>query len=348
MPPRSAPLALFCVLATQGGCASKLDFDALSSEFGQRDAASEDSTRDASGLRPLDAGEAGPLEGPAVTGSTPEAGTPSSTDGGGDAQATELVPEPAMFSCAAVSPEPAFCDDFETPDSLNDWNGTIVDPLTPQPGGSLAADGVAARAGTRSLLATTAPDLVLCDDCGIHVLGRVLFFELVGPQRVRIDFDLRVEAIDSVPSRRIALFQFVLGTPENGVSQHTLQLESLGKTIKSGFVEFETEPVLAGATELPASASAPESFKAGPALDEWVHVRYELDAVDSSGPGNSAHVEVGPTVLFDGPLWFPLHYREPTLELGVPFVDFAGFGADDRSNGWRVRYDNVLVRIEPR
>jgi hypothetical protein len=78
-------------------------------------------------------------------------------------------------------------------------------------------------------------------------------------------------------------------------------------------------------------------------------VTYALDALDSKGSGNTLTLTVGKVELADGgPLRFGLRYRDPILQLGVPFVDASGFGAGESNEGWQVRYDNVLVRIEPR
>jgi hypothetical protein len=345
----------------QLGCASRLDFDAVA---GGTDAGDTASGADAtaameSGTSPSSDDAGGVPDGnrpgepsPAETG-VPARADASATDSGSSLAEAALPtsdagPNPAMFSCGSVKPAPVFCDDFEGAEALSTWGPVVVEPTLPQPAGSIGVDDRAARAGRGSLLAVVDPAIPVCAGCNLTVCIRSLFYELQGHRQLSIDFDMRVEQIDTQAGRRSAFFQFIFGTPERGYSQHTLQLESSGATAQVGFVEYDTDGRGAGSTSVPLQLPHPHDFHAGPRLHEWVHVTYALDAVDSNGSGNSLKLTVGEVVLVDGPLYFGLRYREPVLELGFPFVDTTHFGEADSNEGWQVRYDNLLVRIEAR
>jgi hypothetical protein len=190
------------------------------------------------------------------------------------------------------------------------------------------------------------PAVPNCIGCDLSVCLRAAFYELQGHQQLTIEFDMRVEQIDWHVGRRSALLHFYMGSPERGYSQHLLELQSMGEQAEAAFVELDTDGQVAGSMPYPVSFN--HGFQSGPELQEWVHVKYVLDAVDSDGSGNALRLTVGDTVLADGLLHYGLRYREPELELGVPFVYTGELDAADSNEGWQVRYDNVLVVIEPR
>lgn len=313
---RLALLAFFGALAAQQGCATRLDFAGVSAGHG---ASASD----------------------AAVGK--DAMVDSALSAAGDAS-----PNPATFSCAKIEPEPALCDDFEAVDALSQWGPLVIDPELPQPAGSIGVDDSAARAGRGSLLAIVDPGVATCSQCDLSVCVEARFFELQGHQQLSIDFDMRVEQIDEHDDRRAALFQFSWGSPERGYSQHTLQVRASGEGAEAAFIEYDTVGQSVSSGEAPSWASHEHGFKPGPKLQEWVHVRYELDALDSDGSGNALSLTVGSVSLIDGPLYFGLRYREPVLQLGVPFVDSAGLRVGESNEGWQVRFDNLLVRTEPR
>jgi hypothetical protein len=79
-----------------------------------------------------------------------------------------------------------------------------------------------------------------------------------------------------------------------------------------------------------------------------VHVVYTLEVKDLSGVGNTAAVTVDDVSVFADSPSFGLRAADVRLEIGVPWVDMSKFTAQEKSKSWRVRYDNVLVRNEPR
>jgi hypothetical protein len=367
-------LALVSLLAIHGSCGWQLDFDAVSAQSNKPRSPEVDAS--VSSMPPANNAGHGDTARPNGAAGMPHAGDGDSpnyltdagaasmkdsgvsdsavSDGavsdGGDTGVPAVMShaqslDPAKFSCAAVKPAPAFCDDFES-GSLNMWGSTLIEPQTTMSPGSIDIDSHAARAGHGSLLAIVDPAVPTCGPCELAVCLQLPFSELSGHQELHIDFDMRVEEIDSHPGRRSALFQFYFGNPERGYSQHILQVQSTGEQVEAVLVEYDTDGQNPGDTTDPNVLTHEHGLQAGPPLDEWVHVEYVLDAVDSSGSGNSLKLTVGDEVLATGPLFFSLRYQEPMLELGVPFVETVDFSQSDSNGGWQVRFDNVLVRIE--
>lgn len=364
-----------CLAAAQAGCASGLDFDHVSSGTARADA----------GVRPADAGSApqtvrtesttaldagmvapaprqaardagraatSPLDTHESDAGASEAGTPdagrqsAAPADAGTADAGQPA-DPTTFSCAKVSPRPFFCDDFESLDLYNHWSAVEVYPSDP-PGGTIEIDNRAARAGQDSLLVMVNEGLNACDDC-IGLRADLTLPSLQGPTRLTAELDLRVEQIDATVGRRVNLFQVWWGSPEAGYTQHELQLESNGSNVWAGLVEFATAAQPTGSsTEQPSPPAVEHLWLLTPALSEWAHVVYTLDVMDSMGTANFVRLTIDDNVLFDGPLAFALHSAKAQLEIGVPWVDMASFKEHDRSKTWRVRFDNVLVRYEPR
>jgi hypothetical protein len=349
-----ASMGLLCMAASQGGCASGLDFDHVSSGRHGADA----------GVRAADAGSAEPAV-RSETAAPVEARPPASPHDGGldasltavhapDAHASDahapdaaLAADPGTFSCANVSPKPFFCDDFESLALSSHWSDVEVDPSGPLPGGTIEIDSNASRAGQKSLLADVNEGLRVCDDC-IELRADLTLPSLQGPTKLITEFDLRVEQIDPNEGRRIMLFQIWWGTPEEGFTEHTLQLQSSGGSIWTALVELATEGQAADSTEQPLQTQTEHQWQQTPALSAWVHVVYTLDVQDAIGTANLARLSVDNAVLFDGPLSFPLHNAKAQMEIGVPWLDMGLFRDQDTSKRWRIRYDNVLVRYEPR
>jgi hypothetical protein len=218
--------------------------------------------------------------------------------------------------------------------------------VKPVSGGSIAIDSSAARAGQHSLLAQVNEGVAYCDDC-VSVRAGLWLPELHGPTSVTTEFDLRVEQIDHTFGRRIVLFQMVWGTLEAGSTYHTLQIESGGASIRAGLVEYAFDAQNPASSETP-WAPVEHGFVSMPALSGWVHVKYALEVEDLSGAGNAVTLTVDDTSVFVGSPYFGLHDADVQMEIGVPWVDMSKFEAQERSKSWRVRYDNVLVRNEPR
>lgn len=356
---------------SQLGCASGLDFDHVSSGRHGPDADShgadaggviETTLRTAANPTPEDAGALGmslPDAGaqladarpPAAAGSSAaavavDAGshtTTASVDAGSFDAATAA--DPAAFSCATLSPKPWFCDDFETLALSSHWSEVVIIPTNPLPNATIDIDGNAARAGYYSLLAEVNDSPSAC--C-IGAYAALTLPTLQGPTKLTAELDVRVEQIDPKVDQHVTLFQIWWGTAETGYTQHTLQLESHGGSMKTGLVEIATDPRPAGSTEDPHARFSERPWEWTPVLSEWAHVVYELDVQDALATANLARVTVDDVVLFDGPLLFALQPATAHMEIGFPLVASASPQAQDRSVHWRVRYDNVLVRYEPR
>lgn len=367
-----ADLAIVSMLAIHGSCGWALDFDAVSARSNKSELDGS-----VSSLPPeSSAGQGGTTLHPSGAAGMPTAGHDESpnyvTDAGStaakdsgvrdsglsdasmsDAGMSDAAPgidadehlDPAKFSCAAIQPAPTFCDDFES-GSLSMWGPRLIEPETSVPPGSIDLDSRAARSGHGSLVAVVDPAVPSCGPCELAVCLQLPLHELQSHQEVHIEFDMRVEEIDSHPGRRSALFQFYFGSPERGYSQHVLEVQSTGELTEAVLVEYATDGQSPQDTADPSTFTHEHELQPGPPLNEWVHVEYVLDAVDSTGSGNSLKLTVGDAVLATGPLFFSLRYQEPTLELGVPFVETADFSDADANGGWQVRFDNLLVRIE--
>jgi hypothetical protein len=360
--------------ASQEGCASGLDFDHVSSGRHGHDAGARASDagsaeppvtvdtaapNDPPGLvSPHDAGVVGASTTQARDGSSGARSSAAAfaADAGSSAAAfaADAGPsdpvvrtDPAAFSCAVVSPKPYFCDDFESLALSSHWSDVVVYPTDPLPGGTIDIDNHAARAGHNSLLVEVNEGLSVCDDC-IELGAQLTLPNLQGPTTLITEFDLRVEQIDPNEGRSIVLFQTWWGTSEAGFTQHTLQLESSGGSAWTGLVEIATDGQSLRSTEQPNQTWTEHQWQQTPMLSEWVHVVYTLDVQDAIGTSNVARLTVDDVVLFDGPLAFPLLNAKAEMEIGVPWVDMSLFQEQDVSTPWRIRYDNVLVRYEPR
>lgn len=354
-------MGLLGLATIQGGCASRLDFDHVSSAPPGVDAGEGDAK--VGNAEPSARADAGaPLDARAVTPVTPrDAGRvgmspPDAPDaapvsaGASDASVSgaAAAADPTTFSCPKVSPKLSFCDDFE--DQPLDVHWSVVWPKAPVPESSCAIDGNDARAGRRSLLAQVNDGINLCDTC-FYPWAELALPDLQGPSKLTVDFDLRVEQIDPVDGRRIPLFQLLWGTDAVGVTEHTVQLESSGGHVKSAFVEYITDPLPPqGSPEQPLPGATPSehAWLVTPALSTWVHVAYTLDIQDSLGTANVATLKVDDVVLFDTRPVFSLHNTGVRMRLGILWVETSATQPPDASKTWRLRYDNVLVRYEPR
>ncbi|HEX5657189.1 MAG TPA: hypothetical protein VFX59_08335 [Polyangiales bacterium] len=238
------------------------------------------------------------------------------------------------FSCKSLQPEPAFCDEFEQVGLLSRWDFHVVNPPS---AGVVDIDESSALSGKGSLLAVINANVTdACLDCAAFV-GRTLE-PLAGPSRIRVDVDLRLEQIDSVLGRGITVFRFGFVDANGEVSAHVLDVVSTGANAVSYFTEYLSTD-LASAD---GSSEAPE-----PAINRWVHLRYQLDVNTPSGTGNSASLWLDTTEVFAGTLTHALLSNTPFVELGVPGLDSYTVDAANPNQSWRVRFDNFVVRVEP-
>jgi hypothetical protein len=298
-------------------CTRTLDFDDLSSESVPDDT-------NVTGIPDADAGSAKPTDTSDETAMRDAGG--GGLDGG--------------FSCRNQTPAPAFCDDFDTLPLVNLWDEII---LAPEDGGTLAHDGDEALSPTNSLLATVRPGIAAGTYVGL--VARKSFSE-VGqrPSRIDIDFDMKIEQFDPAPGSNIVAFQFLLGAlvPASLRNQLVLDVHSNGAQVRTRFNEnLLNEDGLATMSET-------HELRSGPPVNRWSHVSFQIDVDEPSGSNNHARIRIGPretfeneaVTLFHGKLRYVLHEGRPQMEVGIPWVNTAGETA-----AWRIRYDNVLVRL---
>ncbi len=319
----SALVFVTCV----GGCATKLDFDKVSRGSRPPDASTD----------PLDAAHALPL-----------------LDAGPDSEADRDVAQPldvpdaqrlpeVSFSCAALSPAPTFCDDFEGSDPLSQFSDYGAYPATPA-SGAITVDGTAARAGRRSMLVTVYDGDTACNDC-VAVVGGVNLDAFATHTTISVEFDMLVDQIDPGMGRRVVLFQLEFGSEADGSNQHTLVLESQGTRVNAGFVEFANAGTASHA-RVSRSEQHEYPFQAGPALGQWAHVRYTLDTVPDDNTMDLATLSVDDSVLFIGAPYLLQTEKLPRVEVGVAWVDASLFTDQDEGKSWQVRYDDVVVQVE--
>ena len=349
----SAVMALLCTAIAHSGCATKLDFDQVSAGRHSTDGGA--SLADANGV--AIAADAAATDAARVLDASPSAANDAAADPRGDAAfpADTLghqdsgVPadDPTLFSCANVSASVLFCDDFETFAPADHWTDVLIQPEMPLVGGSVQIDNSVSRAGQDSLSVQINEGVSVCDNCPLYA---VVSLALPGHQlgtKLTVEFDLRVDQIDPAIGRRIFLAQLFSGSLTDGFIQHTVQLESRGGSVRIGFVEIDTE-VKSASTMDAVTTPYEHGFVPTASLAQWAHVKYVLQIENPTGLGNFATLSVDDTVLFDGSLQNPLRATPVRLEIGVPEVDISLFAAQETSKSWRVRYDNVLVRREPR
>ncbi|HEX6245905.1 MAG TPA: hypothetical protein VFZ61_33500 [Polyangiales bacterium] len=352
----------------QAGCATKLNFDSVSAAWGAEagaevpDASSSESdageadggvlreagTKEDAGGPTLGAtqGAAGIDAGPETRSDAGAADAGQSQSDAASASASDAAADPSAFACSKLTPTPTFCDDFESSSPLSQWGFTNIDPAPLA--GRIAVDNRSARTGRGALLAVVNPAVATCAQCYLSVSVQTVLPELKGRVRLKIEFDMRVESIDTQLGHRSAVFHFFLGNVARGFSEHTLELKSSGDSLQAEFVEYDRDGEESGDPLVPDPPPVSHDLVQGPPLYEWVHVKYVLDLEDANGSGNSVSLTLDDTQVANHLLYFGLRYHQPTLALGVPLVDRTRFLQGETNEGWEVRFDNVVAQIEPR
>ena len=241
---------------------------------------------------------------------------------------------PEAFSCAMQSPEPTFCDDFDGDRLTKKWSSVNVSPTEGK--GVVEARDDDARSAPSSLVASVPGSFGSDVDYAASALSRTFAaFEGI-PIRVHVSFDMRIEAFDSAANAHVIAFQFLFGGADD-YNQLVLNLESRKRAVAAQFTE----------TVGPAFAQRSGDYENTPEVGEWAHVEFELDARNPLGKPNGAKnrltLRVDGVELFDDDLSFDLRGGTPRMELGIPWVD-----SKIAEEPWRIRYDNVLVYVEPR
>ncbi|MDB4991522.1 MAG: hypothetical protein JWN04_6700 [Myxococcaceae bacterium] len=317
-----AALASFALTSVLVGCATKLDFDAVS-------AARE--------RNPFDGGVSG--EGgvnelrPGSDGAS-DASSPSSVLASADAEAAVQADAGAMatFACADLVPAAQFCDDFEALNLASRWDPVDVYPVS---FGLIDIDQTSARSGEGSLVAELYEGIDACDNC-IHAEVHHELAAISAATQLSAEFDLKVEVIDPGLSRRVGLFQVGFGDDQ----LLSLEVASTGMHLTANFVEYD----------LPANATVAARFDheafALPAVDRWVHVRFVLDVSAAGGSDDSATVAIDDATLFSGRLHNALRAGAPFVELGLPWLDQSQLSSEAPNQSWRARFDNFVLRTE--
>jgi len=305
---------MLCAAAILCGCTSSLNFDDLSS---------------------------GPdVEDPGIVADAAMPDAIATDAGSVDGGVTAV--DPATFSCASITPPATFCDDFEGEVPEDVWSDVVIAPMTPMPAGAIRQDTRDRRAGTRSLLAVAQEGIG--PSSWFSIAAVQTFPRLLQPARLTSEFDMKIEQIDPRPDQLAMAFQLIFGTQAEGYNQFTLQLESRGVDVSTRFVQNDY-PASDSEVDPRSEFGQPSS---SPAINQWVHVTFRLEATNPAGGGNRAFLQIDDRVLFDGPLAYDLRPLTPQIEIGVPWVDSTQITEQDRSRAWRVRFDNFLVRIDPR
>jgi hypothetical protein len=232
---------------------------------------------------------------------------------------------PADFSCANHAGA-IFCDDFDTSPLAAHWSGVEI---IPSGNGVVEARSDDARSEPNTLVASIGGSY---DDDPTYAatLVRQSLASLAGePYRARISFQLKVDEFDAAPRARVSVFQLLFGDLED-LSMLTLNLESTGGAVAAQF----TESNLAGGF----------SFGDLVPIDsgEWVQVSLTLDITSPNGGRNRVALTLDDRVVTDVELTHDLPDLAPRLELGLPWVD-----TTRATEPWQVRFDNVLVEVEP-
>ncbi|MET0344080.1 MAG: hypothetical protein ABW252_23905 [Polyangiales bacterium] len=248
------------------------------------------------------------------------------------------------FSCRTRTPPVVFCDDFESEPLEAIWDEVLS---APRDGGVVArepGDSVSPRTGLRVSVAEGIPAGTYVS-MGLHEALPAS----AASRTLAIDFDLKVEALDPKPGRDIVAFQLLLGDGDGDGerdgerNQLVLDLQSAGGG--SVRARFNENLLAADGSSLDATL---HELAMQPVTGSWAHVSFLLDVRAPSGGKNQVALRIGPrdgapsqaVKLFEGPLKHALRGGQPHMEVGIPWLSTAELTAP-----WRIRYDNVLVRI---
>jgi hypothetical protein len=250
-----------------------------------------------------------------------------------DATSSEAGSKPA-FSCADhVGPSIAFCDDFEGKPAPELWGRLTTSTGTP---GSIATDELDSLSPTHSLLVSYQGMPASAAYTAIFAYKDFPDYASTNIS-IAIGFDMKVEVVDTTANSRVSAFQFLFGQADP-LSQLVLNLESKSTEVSAEFTENASNS--ATTTDPADRGTINTGLRDGPTLNQWAHVRFELDVNQPTGITNSAKLYIDEEKLFDGALQKRLYGLTPRMELGLPYVDVA-----HATSPWRIRYDNMLVTI---
>lgn len=332
---RRAPKRIVCASLALAGCASKLDFDAVSAgpeierttTDGGRRPPMLDAAMDEQETEELDAGA--PIR---VARRDAETWTLPPVEQVEVDAARPVLRAPSL-DCSALTPVPYFCDDFSLPDLTTRWSYGGVEP---EDAGALEIER--AEPGVSWLRTEIHADVMnTCRNC-IRSRVELQLPELLAPTRIVIDLDLMLPKSDPAPGRRVALLLLAFDDQtEETLSLQTLELISTG----SGVDALYTESLPEDDTTLQESGRFPVALR-----DRWMHLHYELEAADVTAQGAPFSVRLDDTLLASGKLGYALGGALPYLALGLPWLDSTQLDAQTLNGGWSALYDNVVIRAE--
>jgi hypothetical protein len=235
----------------------------------------------------------------------------------------------AVFSCAKDGVGAAFCDDFEGRPLQESWTKIEFTPNSP---GTITIDSLDSLSPSHSMLASYVGRPASTDFT--QLVARKEFPDYASANIfVVVEFDMKVEVVDTTSNARVSAFQFLFGNAAQ-YNQLVLNLESRTTEVSSEFTENFGKP---GSNEY---GTIPGGIRDVPNLSQWSHVRFELEVNQATGTNNTAKLFIDDLKLFDGALMYALFGLTPRFELGIPYVNVT-----NATSPWNIRFDNVLATI---
>lgn len=218
--------------------------------------------------------------------------------------------------CASLAPSPMFCDDFDDEGPFAQWTEQRVSA-----GGTVVRDRGASRSPPNSLL-TVAP--------GSATSGGAALLALTSPtavRRVRFAYDMRVDARD----------------PQTGYAEVSYLNFGSPDRLYAFYVRLFADP--ARTTTFTAEAYLPDGgvpqhnveLAGDPKFTDWMRVVVDLDL------RNAPHVAVTVDGALAGETALEPSLYPPSVATVGPGIGYAA----SPSGGWKLRYDNVTVDLEP-
>ena len=233
----------------------------------------------------------------------------------------------AAFSCATLSPAPTFCDDFDGKSIADLWDPKVEESAV------VATDTVSFLSPPNALLSKT--EAVTATGQARAVLPKAFTLFDGKPIQLIVNFDMRIEAFDNTGKVMIAFA--VLFGPDSSFNQIVLNLKANGDAVVAQVVENAQGP---GEDANGYELHGP--FAKRPKVNDWSHVRMELDVTNPTGVGNLISFDLdGVPQLSAAKLTIPLKGATPRIELGVGYVE-------PPAQSWAIRYDNFTADISAR
>jgi hypothetical protein len=242
--------------------------------------------------------------------------------------------------CEELEEAPELCSDFDGAEPFAGWTPNLTSHKADAV--VLSADDADAQSPSQSLLAVVRDG----DKIGEYIASSYKRFLPAGkPVHIEIDFALNVEKTDPVLEAKLMPLQIVFGDRSEGwYGQITLVLVSKkdGVALRFGERSVQVDPDDDNdqTVEETVLVDNPSEEHMLPALGTWLHVQLEVDAQDAGD--SRAKLSVDDASLLDTALDLKIEVLKPAVEIGAPWVDTSTHVTGE----WRVRYDNVLLRVD--